>query len=324
MTKEAYLNLTDEQRAAVDFNGLLVDAREADLANPAPEQTAEQRAAYDKRVEAIFGVGNGAERVAENTLTLLENILKSNSGADAGSIRSSLIGQDLDDFLSLEASVDLSQLKDFKLAPAPVLKPADYREIKMITPPDPLDPAPQTNAPPTINPMGTAKPEPYMDPATKTAGLFTEARGAENRSLATSLVVRELDAKLTAALTDPSVIAPTRAGVRDLVFNPQAATLPLGFAPPGSAAAQSRSPQDAEKENQWLDFYTNGLMNPAVTNLDPLWAKLKQAGYSEEDIDEFWTYVDQFTKYEVRTNADRGNSNRRSAKDIRKLAGLEG
>jgi hypothetical protein len=101
LTQDAYDKLTPEQRKAVDFNTLLVDAREKDLMlgpkgnSPVPDELK----SYNQRAEKVFGKGGGSEAYAPNTLKLLEEI------------DFKAVGQDLDEFLSLERTVTADQLK---------------------------------------------------------------------------------------------------------------------------------------------------------------------------------------------------------------------
>lgn len=109
LTWDEYNRLSDEQRAAVDFNTLLVQAREKDLNAEYKEPTAEQREAYDKEVVRMFGEGRGSETFAPETLGVLKQI-----DFEGG-------GEDLDDFLGLKTTVSLNDLKDFSIdVPDPV------------------------------------------------------------------------------------------------------------------------------------------------------------------------------------------------------------
>lgn len=107
LSADAYANLGADQQAAVDFNTLLVDSREKDLAQTwdlSPEDQAE----HDARVEKLFGKGFGSETVAPNTVKLLDelNVVQ--------------LGQDLDEYLSLERAIDSKELGTFKFSDADV------------------------------------------------------------------------------------------------------------------------------------------------------------------------------------------------------------
>ena len=104
LTWEAYDSLDDQQKAAVDWNTLLIDAREKDFTTEMVEVDAEARAEYDAKVERLFGKEGGSERYAPNTINLLDQL-------DVVQL-----GQDLDEYLSLERAIDDKQLVDFKFS----------------------------------------------------------------------------------------------------------------------------------------------------------------------------------------------------------------
>ena len=110
LTWDEYNKLSDDQRAAVDFNTLLVQAREKDLANQEKyKPTPEQEQAYQEEVERMFGVGRGSETYAPETLGVLKQIDYASDG------------EDLDDFLGLKTAIGIKDLKDFDLGvPDPV------------------------------------------------------------------------------------------------------------------------------------------------------------------------------------------------------------
>lgn len=112
MTQAAYDALSDDQRRAIDFNTLLVDARETDLKTQ-QALTGADLEQYNKDVAGIFGEGGGSSVVAPATVAMLKGL------------GMQLQGQDLDDFLSGEAAVQLNELLEFQLPQTPnmILKP---------------------------------------------------------------------------------------------------------------------------------------------------------------------------------------------------------
>ena len=98
LTPEAYKNLTPEQKRAVDFNTMFVEAREKDLALTDEEG---KGSTYDKAIEEMFGKESGSTKYAPNTMDLL------------GKIGYQAKGQDLDEFLSGEQLVSLDELQNF-------------------------------------------------------------------------------------------------------------------------------------------------------------------------------------------------------------------
>ncbi|MGV0949419.1 MAG: hypothetical protein ACOYB3_02015 [Azonexus sp.] len=102
LTWEAYDSLGDQQKAAVDWNTLLIDAREKDFSEALDVASPEQKVQYDSEVERLFGTAGGSERFAPNTMKLLSEL-------DVVQL-----GQDLDEYLSLERAIDDTQIADFK------------------------------------------------------------------------------------------------------------------------------------------------------------------------------------------------------------------
>lgn len=112
MSWEAYQALDPDQRAAVDFNTLLVRAREKDL-NTDYNPTDEQRTAYHNKMEAVMGAGNGSRTYAPETLALLDQI-----GYEGH-------GEDFDSFLSLKNAINSRELKDFDVDKVRLLSQSD-------------------------------------------------------------------------------------------------------------------------------------------------------------------------------------------------------
>jgi hypothetical protein len=106
---EEYDKLSEDQRKAVDFNTLLVRAREQDLSN-SQAFTPDQRKMYDTEVQGMFGESGGSETYAPNTVALLKQI------------DFKAVGQDLDEYLSLERAFTADEIKGFKIEGMPELK----------------------------------------------------------------------------------------------------------------------------------------------------------------------------------------------------------
>ena len=103
LTWEEYDALSPQQRAAVDFNTMLVQAREKDL-NTDYKATGTERAAYQREVEAMFGSDRGSETFAPETLAVLKQLDYRASG-----------DEDFDDFLALDMTIDRRQLRNLEL-----------------------------------------------------------------------------------------------------------------------------------------------------------------------------------------------------------------
>lgn len=120
MTPERYAALDPQQRAAVDFNTMLVQAVRKDLEMQDkynPDGAEEQ--AYEAEVERIFGEGRGSDTYAPETVALLDQINLSNHTAD------------LDDFLGLNAAITRRDIRQ--------LPTAEVREVYELPPTDPGD-----------------------------------------------------------------------------------------------------------------------------------------------------------------------------------------
>lgn len=115
MSWDDYLGLSDRARAAVDFNTMIIQAREKDLStdydttDPAQE---ERRKTYDKAVERMFGEDGGSITFAPETVALLNDIGFERTDAKRF--------DDLDDFLGLKSALtvrDLDKLGSIKIDP---------------------------------------------------------------------------------------------------------------------------------------------------------------------------------------------------------------
>jgi hypothetical protein len=115
LTWKQYDKLDDDQKAAVDFNTRLVQARQKDLKagtrTETPAYSEAQLNQYNADVEEIFGKEGGSDTIAINTVELLK------------SINFKAVGQDLDEYLSLERAIDADELKNFTLSSAQPLEP---------------------------------------------------------------------------------------------------------------------------------------------------------------------------------------------------------
>jgi len=107
LTWDAYEKLSGDQKAAIDFNTLLVEAREDDL-DKKIKLSAPDRTKYDQTVAKLFGEGRGSTVTAVNTVDLLSQL------------DMKVVGQDLDEYLSLERAIDTKELGDFEFSKSDV------------------------------------------------------------------------------------------------------------------------------------------------------------------------------------------------------------
>lgn len=102
MTAEEYNALDPQQRAAVDFNTMLVQAVRRDKRMNRKgfydSSTEEQRDTYEADVQAMFGDGRGSDTYAPETLSVLKQIGYDDDRAD------------FDDFLGLRAAITRKDL----------------------------------------------------------------------------------------------------------------------------------------------------------------------------------------------------------------------
>jgi hypothetical protein len=103
LTWERYNDLPALQRAAVDFNTLLVQAREKDLKNQdSYDPSKQEKRRYDRKTEKMFGEDGTSEIYAPETFGLLQQLeFEPEKNVD------------LDEFLSLKAAVSAKDLKGF-------------------------------------------------------------------------------------------------------------------------------------------------------------------------------------------------------------------
>lgn len=115
MSWDDYLGLTDRARAAVDFNTMLVQARQKDLNTDYDTTDAaqvEKRKVYDKAVERMFGEDGGSVTFAPETVAMLTDVGFERSDAKRF--------DDLDDFLGLKSALtarDLDKLGSLQVNP---------------------------------------------------------------------------------------------------------------------------------------------------------------------------------------------------------------
>jgi hypothetical protein len=100
---DEYNKLSDSQRGAIDWNTLLVEAREKDL-NFLRTSTDKVIQQQGTDVASIFGEGGNSDTLAINTVNLLKKI------------NFTAVGQDLDEFLSLDRAFTKGEVKRLKLS----------------------------------------------------------------------------------------------------------------------------------------------------------------------------------------------------------------
>lgn len=286
MTVQAYNKLTPEQRAAVDFTTALIEAREKDLNSGWMIRVAPDEAAAQRR--SMFGDDAPTGGYPEHTMALLEKI-----GYQAP-------GSKLEDFLSLDMAVTVEELKDLKLP----------KNIEFAVPKD-------------NTPEGVVWGQPKEMSENST---YARVRSSEN------LAMIELDVIRRAS----EILAQARAGGATTSWSPAATAtnwlggsmreerIPLGWGQPGDRSRFS-NPSDKTKDNDFRIVFDNLLNDRSRTKLadvDAFWARLKQVGATEEDIDQLFQFLDQRTRAMIE-NGEKVANGQNDAAIIRELAGLE-
>lgn len=109
MSWDEYNSLSDQQRAAVDFNSLLVQAvrrdKKMNRLGEYDDVTDQQRKTYDIAEKRLFGENLGSDKFAPETLALMEQLDLVGSGSD------------FDDFLKLRVAITDDDLKLMKNHP---------------------------------------------------------------------------------------------------------------------------------------------------------------------------------------------------------------
>lgn len=109
-----YNALSDRERAAVDFNTMLVDAVKKDLANQkAYNPTDNQRDSYDAYVTQMFGKDRGSKLYAPETMSLLLKLGRQDADGEWNGLQDT--DADLDDFLGLNAAITADDISNLDL-----------------------------------------------------------------------------------------------------------------------------------------------------------------------------------------------------------------
>lgn len=279
MTWEAYDALTPDQRAAVDFNTLLIEAREKDLA-PKEPMTASEWIEYGNDVRSMFGEQGGSRRSAPNTVALLK------------SIDFKAVGQDLDEFLSMERGISVDELANFSFSADDVAQlsafdAADISDLGTTT----VTGVTETGAklPPAVR-EAMEKGAPPVQPGED----YASVRTAQNlAAIDTALIQGALDAykqRLASGTTAPWSIEAALGTKQD--YKPS--EMPLGY-------VVSDNPMDyrAQLSIAFDDVYNLLRGNPNQDGLDAMFADFTARNWTEQDKQELWAYLDDRTRREL-------------------------
>jgi hypothetical protein len=281
LTWDAYQAMSGDQKAAVDFNTLLVEAREKDLAKDwtlSPEEMAE----YDKRVTKVFGQGGKSTQLAPNTVKLLH------------SLDFEAVGQDLDQYLSLERGFSMEDLDKFTL---------DKDKVQQLIESD----------------VGTQETQAQ---GSKTMADYAAVRTPENvAAIDADLVARS--AKMIAEKMQQAnyALANFDSAVINPLFDPTAAP---GVAPLGYGDPSTRTSTYDQQMEDWMQRAYAELQSP-TGKVDQVFGEMDEFQFTPEDRQQFLDYVNQRSLTENQYGLPEGsNTQLRSSDEIRKLVGIGG
>lgn len=248
LTWEAYDALSSDQKAAVDFNTLLIPAREEDLGKSQFLNEAD-RATYDAKVTELFGEGGGSDVLAPATVDLLSQL------------DMNFVGQDLDEYLSLDRGISSTELMDFKFSDKDAKTLGELAD-------------------------GAAGPT------------YEEVRAPENIAAIDTAAIQKGQQLIKTALANPEALT---YDFNSLMFGPSAEIQlagqpPIGF---GTETTQWSNPDEAAL-NSWYQkgLSTLGAADPTQFGVpagaDPmsyLLADMEQNGGGPEDQQKFLDYI---------------------------------
>lgn len=283
MTWDEYEALSADQKAAVDFNTLLVEAREADLGGTASLTSAE-RETYNANVEKIFGKEGGSETLAPKTVELLSKI------------DFSAVGQDLDEFLSLERGITSEELENFKFSDK------DIQTLQVLT---------QAGAPTSGSSYNTSS---------TTTTNYGAIRGTENLAAVDTAAIQKTRTMIENAMRNPD----------NALWSVEAAlsgTAPTGFKssdiPIGWGTGDTRTDNDQFEADTYYQNAYAALQDPGQDAMTTIWADLNDPNIPGTK-QEFLNYVNARTRNEAQYGSPNSEmAGLRSAALIRDLVGLK-
>jgi len=294
MTLAAYNKLSPDQRAAVDFNTALVEAREKDLMGGWMIKVAPKDSGADEARKSMFGEDAPTGGYPEATLKLLEKI-----GYKAP-------GTGLEDFLSLDMAVTADELKNLKL-PKDITFATEGKAAAKVEP--------------TINPF-TGKPDdnPFAQVAVDDYG---KVRSSENLAMIELDVIRRASELLAQARNNNEAgsWSPAATATSFLGGTPRAESVPFGW---GAERSAFTDPKDSSKDGNFrmiLEVLQNDQSKTKLADSQAFWDKLKATGYGEKDIDQLFEFLDQRTRWMLE-NGVKPLEGQNDATIIRELAGL--
>jgi hypothetical protein len=260
---DEYDKLTDAQKAAIDHNTRMVEARNKDVTAKAtlhPEDMGD----YNSKVKKIFGEGGGSDLYAPNLVNLLDEI------------NFQAVGADLDEFLSLERAIDASELANFEYADDTKVIPFEAKPERLV---------------------GTGV------GVTKVPGMsnYAEARSTENLAAIDTLAVQQSQKAIEAVMTDANKVLwdfqSTFKGREAFSIE----DIPYGFGSAeerGETPAENGLTMDLWTQQAW-----QALKDPTDNPLPAIEEAFQSFKFTPEEQQNFWNLVNQKTKDEQQYGA---------------------
>jgi hypothetical protein len=250
---DEYNALSQQQRAAVDFNTLLVQAREVDLKTDPKWYSPADKAQYAKDVKEMFGSLGGSETIGYQTVELLKKI------------DFTAVGQDLDEFLSLERAVSADELKNFTFSKDAV-KQMDSFSVGSL-----------------------------MNPA-KTVNDYTAARTPENVAAVNTDVIKKALAAYKGVLTAGGKNAWNIESALGMDI-PHTMVIPAGY---GRAGMSTKGKATKLQVDQGIEeLYETLRKYPNEQGMAALFQDFKQWDWSPEEQQQFWDYTNDRSLREI-------------------------
>ena len=287
VTWETYDTMSTDQRAATDFNTLLVKSREDDLSK-SWMLVGDELTQYEKKVENLFGKGGGSETLAPNTVDLLSKL------------DMKFVGQDLDEYLSLERAIDAEEMVDFKFSKK------DAKTLDTLA-----------------NPVIPWKPEVVSSLD------YQDVRSPENQMAIDTQAIKKAQDLIKKVMQDPATLV---FDFDTAMFGPSAEMQIKGTVPVGYGAEGSNFGSDAAAANNaWYQeaLAILGSKDPATefgipagTNvMGMLIEDMKVNGADDNEVQDFLNFVDNRTSLVGQYGAEQDAELSRL---IRERAGLGG
>lgn len=294
MTPEAYWALTKEQRRAVDFNGLLYAARERDLNRDASTISEERMAKYAKDSERIFGKEGGSKVAALSTVALLKRIDWQG------------VGQDLDEFLSMERGFSENEVKNFNISDAEMKQLDDF--VNATPPATQISSSPSygnLNPPrtpaqgqPTSGYPATANPKAYTPPSedvltNSMLDSYMDVRSWENMHALNAALLNGMESAYQEKVKSN---APNTWSVQSALGPKQ--TFKPGQIPPGYGRGAPGS-YEAQVDLAMEDMYRTLLVNPTKEGLGLIHEGFEVEQWTPEEQQMVWEYINNRTRMET-------------------------